>query len=130
MTETIPVVPVWKKVLNWYKKLPWWGKILGFVALIGVALLFVSQLWSPGFGGGGAKSPRADKAQENNIEVANNTYDATKTRLEKELQTKKMIEITLINQSGVINKKSVAMREKINNAKSIEEIDAILKTVR
>lgn len=121
-------IPIWKRVWEWYKKLPWWGKVLGFVALIGVALLFVAQFWKPSFGTGA--SPRADAAQNGNIEEATARFALTKKQLEEKLKAKKTAEIMLINQSGTLNKKAVAAREKINNATSIEELDAILKTVR
>lgn len=126
MTEE--TIPLWKKVLDWFKKLPWWGKVLGCVALVGVALLFVAQFFKPA--PGAAASPLADAAQEHNVDDATTRYATEKTRLEKDLKTKKMIEITLINQTGTMSKKAVELREKINNAKSIEEIDSLLKTVK
>lgn len=118
----------WERFSKWYDGLIWWKKILVFVPFLLVAIvLFTAFVFSssekPSKNGG-------DVVIDNNLDDDTKKYMSEKARLEKALLEKKKKEIELINQTTEIDKKAVDARNAIRDAKSIEEIDAVLRGMK
>jgi len=114
--------PIWLKFYAWYQRIPWWGKVLAFLLLLLVAIGVIALSVF-----GKKTTTSADTVQENALKTDKEAYAAKKKELERLLIAKKKKEAALINQTTQLDAASLEKREKIVAAKSIEEIDAILR---
>ena len=105
----------------WYMGLPWWGKLLGVLALIGIALLAILAVVSK-FLAPSVNRTKSDKAHDNVVDTALEGYDDQRKVLDGLLKAKKKEMAAKVNQAGKIDADTLKTREKILKADSVEEL--------
>lgn len=106
---------------TWYMGLPWWGKLLGVLALVGIALLailvVVSNFLSPSTGHGAS-----DDAHDVVVDTALAGYDDQRNVIAGIIKAKKKEIAAKLNQASKIDNDTLVSREKIMKATTLEEL--------
>jgi len=105
----------------WYKSLPWWGKLLGVLALVGIALLAILWVVS-NFLAPRVDRTDSDKAHDDVVDTALNGYEDQREVLDGIIKNKKKELATKLNQANKIDADTLKAREKILKADSVEEL--------
>lgn len=110
-----------KKMWSWYKELPWWGKALGVLALVGIVLFagvtLVSRFWSNSL-----DRSKSDKQHDAVVDTALKSNKEIANTADKLIKTKKREIATKLNQANKIDVDTLTAREKIQKAKTIDEL--------
>lgn len=106
---------------SWYLGLPWWGKLLGVLALVGIALLAVLSIVSK-FLPPAVDRTDSDAKHEDVVDTALEGYEDQRKVLDGLLKAKKKEMAAKINQASNTDKETLQAREKILKAGSIEEL--------
>jgi uncharacterized protein YpmS len=123
---------LFKKALGWYKGLKTWKKVLGFLFLIVLAVLgIVYVVYRVLAGRNVTTTPAAvDDAHTAVVDNAVTQNRAAQRKLEAELMIKKSEAMGLAQQRVKDADKQKDVRNLISNAKSFDEVDAILKGIK
>jgi uncharacterized iron-regulated membrane protein len=123
---------LFKRALEWYKGLKTWKKVLGFLFLIVLAVLgIVYVVYRVLAGRNVTTTPVAvDNAHTAVVDNAVAQNRAAQRKLEAELMIKKSEAMGLAQQRVKDADKQKDVRSLISNAKSFEEVDAILKGIK
>lgn len=114
-----------QKAWAWWKKLHWAWKILGFVLLIAIALLWVLSLFQRGGDYGDLSA--VDAHHSTKVDEALNDLEKERQKTQAEIAARKKEIATKLNQAGDIDAATVERREKINAATTMEELDKLQK---
>ena len=107
---------IYNKVLGWYRSKPWWVKILAFIVLALIALLYVVKLFLPS---PTSVVPVATTGTVTPLfENLDNALDTSIEDAKKELLAKS----ETIRQTGIVATKR---KELIQNATTMDELDAL-----
>jgi len=122
---------LYNKMTDWYFGLPRWKKYLFFITLIGIVLVaFVYWIYS--YYVQKPLTTTAQKVDSAHTAVIDNTIkqsEELQKKLEAELLSKKT-EVSILAQKRIQgSEKQSAIQEAISNAKSFEELDALLRTL-
>lgn len=110
-----------KDAWAWYMGLPWWGKLLGVLALIGIALLAILAVVSK-FLPSGVNRTASDKKHDEVVDSALEGYEDQRRVLDGLLKAKKKEMATKVNQAGKIDADTLKTRKRILKADSVEEL--------
>jgi len=110
-----------KDAWAWYTGLPWWGKLLGVLALVGIALLAILAVVSK-FLSSGVDRTESDERHDEVVDTALEGYEDQRKVLAGLLKAKKKELATKVNQAGKIDAGTLKAREKILNANSVDEL--------
>lgn len=111
---------------SWYLKLPWYWKILGAALLVLMGALWVISLLTP------AGREKGDLTAVDNLTVTR-TDEKLEALVTQEEETalaikSKKLEITRkINQAQAIDTQTLGRRERLIEASSMDELDALQK---
>lgn len=109
-----------QKLWNWYKGLPWWGKVLGAgILVVGAVLLFL-----PSFFGSTLLLDRKKSDDEHDavVDTALDGYFDQRRVLDSLIKNKKKELTTRLNQAAAIDGDTLAARERILKAGSMDEL--------
>lgn len=115
----------WKKLQNWVAGLPWYFKWVGFI-ILGVTLLAALVSW---FFREKPEKTLSDLDDLHRDEAADDIaiLKEEEKRFKEEINKKKIEIATTLNQSRKIDKETMAARDKISKASTMEELDALQK---
>lgn len=114
-----------QKAWNWWKKLHWAWKILGFVLLILIALLWVLSLFQRKDGYDDLSAIDAHHSEK--VDQALNDLEKEREKTKAEIAARKKEIATKLNQASTIDAETLKRRERINAATTMEELDELQK---
>ena len=112
-----------QKAWAWWKKLHWAWKILGFVLLIAIALLWVLSLFQRGDDYGDLSAVDAHHSEK--VNKALDDLEKEREKTQAEITAKKKEIAAKLNQASTIDADTLKRREKINAATTMEELDKL-----
>jgi hypothetical protein len=110
-----------KDAWAWYMGLPWWGKLLGVLALIGIALLAILAVVS-NFLPSGVDRTASDEKHDDVVDTALEGYEDQRNVIDGIIKAKKKEMASKLNQADKIDADTLVAREKILKAGSVEEL--------
>ena len=111
-------------VKDWYLGLPWWWKILGVVVLVAIMVLGVLA-WVTKLPVDNRSLSALDKLHSEQVDDSIKDLRAESEIVSAKIKRKKIETYTKLNQASKIDAKTIANREKIDEATSMEELDRL-----
>ncbi len=110
-----------QKAKQWWINLPWYYKVLGLIVLVFAAALSILQ-----------PSKRdlvsmIDEHYAHEVDNALELLEEEAAKADAEIKEKKKAIATSLNQAGDIDATTVKNRKRIDDAKTMEELDALQK---
>jgi len=116
---------IFYKVWNWYKGLRWWWKIPTCLVLFLVLVLGILYLISKFLPGKSTDFGDIDDLTGEHTEELIEYLDTEAEEMKKEIIEKKKELAKKVNQAGNIDNETLKRREKIEKAKTMEELDKL-----
>ncbi|RLC85690.1 MAG: hypothetical protein DRJ03_10890 [Chloroflexi bacterium] len=111
------------RIWNWYQGLPWYWKVLGAVVLIFLVLLTILSAFKRAT----PDHRRTDDAHNATVDTALDGLKSQDAAVAKAIRTKKKDIAVKLNQAGKIDNTTLLGRKRIEEASTMDELDALQK---
>lgn len=110
----------------WYVKLPWYWKILGCIALVGLAILWVLSMLPQREGTeAGVDLTHVDAHQAERTDKAVAELEEEAIEVERVVQLRKKAIAARISNANAIDREALDRREEVLAAETMEDLDAL-----